>query len=248
MTIDVAIVEDEFAIAQDISAFLTDHGYRVMGIYESGEDAFKELSAHPPDLLLVDIRLAGAMTGIALVERIKEMYEIPVIYITANSDRETYMKAKATLPNAFLVKPFTHSNLLVAVDLSLFNFSRRHVPEGISRNESIDSSYETLIHKNLFVRANGKHEKISSEEILFVKASGSYVHIQTSRNNYVLSQNLNSFLIKINLRELVRIHRSYAVNISNVESFDDTSLVISGHQLPISESYRQEFLSRIQLL
>lgn len=248
MAISVAIVEDEFAIAQDISTFLGDHGYQVIGIYESGEDALQELSITPPDLLLVDIRLLGEMTGIQLVERIKELYELPVIYITANSDRETYTKAKATLPNAFLVKPFTHSNLLAAVDLSLFNFSRNQVPDGISKSDGDTSSYETLIHKNLFVRANGKHEKISPGEIHFVKASGSYVHIHTEKNRYVLSQNLNSFLMKINLKELVRIHRSYAINIGNVESFDDTSLMIAGHKIPISESYRQEFLSRVRLL
>lgn len=245
--ISIAIVEDEFLIAEDIRSLLSDHAYKIIGPFVSAEDALPAMLSEPPDLLLADIRLTGKMTGIELVEKLKLNFPLPVIYITANSDSETYAKAKLTFPNAFLVKPFTHSNLLAAMDLALFNYSQNKVPDRIGRQHPC-GEYQAYIHKCLFIRVNGRHKKICPDNILFVEASGSYVNVQTDKDRYVLSQNLNTFISKTPLDCLVRVHRSYIVNVDKVDSFDDSSLMIMNHKLPISETYKGEFLSKVHCL
>ncbi|MEQ8424651.1 MAG: response regulator transcription factor [Cyclobacteriaceae bacterium] len=244
----ISIVEDEFTISEDIRSLLLDQGYNVNSTFASAEEAQPQLLNNPPDLLLADIRLSGTMTGIQLVGSLKKKFSLPVVYITASSDPETYAKAKATMPNAFLIKPFTHSNLLTAIDLALANFSLGKVPDQIDKPMPGERPYEAYIHKCLFIRSNGKHKKICSENIHFVEAAGSYVHIQTDGDRFTLAQNLNNFLKKTPLDNVLRVHRSYVININKVDSFDDSWLFIKNHKIPISDTYKSEFLARIHCL
>lgn len=246
--IRIVILEDEFIVAEDISSLLTEYGYDIARVFDNGEEAVKNILESPPDLLLVDIHLAGAMTGIELVQKVKESFAIPVIYITANSEPGTYQLAKATMPNAFLVKPFTPANLLASIDLALFNFSKEETPDKIEKPSVVEEEFETVIHRCLFIKSNGKYRKLCPNDILFVEASGSYVNIQTTEERFTLTQNLSKFLKKNPIENILRVHRSYLVNVNKVDSFEESFLFIEDHKLPISDSYREEFMSRIHCL
>ena len=249
MQIKVLILEDELAIAEDISATLTDAGYDVMGIFERTEDALPYALEHEPDLLLVDIRLTGDLDGIHFVNELQRRFMVPTVYVTANSDRATYERAKATKPHAFLVKPFTKSNLLAAVDLALFHFSNSSSPESIERTIAGGLDVEPFMKNEfLFVRANGKYRKINKLELLFIEASGSYVHVQTLTERFTLSYNLSHFQRKNPLPDLERIHRSYVVNLRHVDSFDDSSVFVKNHRLPLGDNYKAQFMERVRLL
>ncbi|MEJ0054722.1 MAG: response regulator transcription factor [Bacteroidota bacterium] len=214
-----------------------------------GETAFLFVLEMCPDIVLVDIQLSGTMDGIELVEKIRTRINLPIIYITANSDAKTYARAKSTKPHAFLVKPFTPSNLLAAVDLALHHFSIEKTPELIERpvlKEQADTQF--VINQCLFIRTNGKYRKICSDDLLFIEAAGSYVHIQSQTERYTLSQNLAHFQKKTPLPNLVRIHRSYVVNIDHVDSFEESFVFVQNHKLPLGDNHRAEFLSRVHLL
>jgi DNA-binding LytR/AlgR family response regulator len=247
--IKTIIVEDEFAIAEDIGSRLVQNGFDVLSIFDKAENAYPFISKNSPDILLVDIRLRGEMDGIALVRKVQQKIQIPVVYITANSDTATYERARKTNPQAFLIKPFTAANLLAAVDLALFNFALGKSAEEIDRPALQDPrELPFLVNQNLFIRANGKFKKLAIDDLLFVEASGSYVHIHSVTDRFTLSHNLTNFQKKTPLSNLVRIHRSYLVNINKVDSFEESFVFIQNHKLPLSDSYRNEFLSRIHLL
>jgi len=246
--IKITIIEDEFVIAEDIADLLHINSYQVVDKFDRAESALDSILQSRPDLLLVDIQLAGSMNGIDLVREVKTKMNLPVIYITANSEKVTYEKAKATRPNAFLVKPFTPANLLAAIDLALVNYSNEQVPAQIERPLAQNLSYETFIHNCLFIRANGGHQKICADSILFVEASGSYVHVQTDKERFTLSQNLITFFNKYPTDNLARVHRSFLVNISRIDSFKESWIFIGNHKLPISDSYRESFLKRIHCI
>jgi DNA-binding LytR/AlgR family response regulator len=247
--IKVLILEDEFAISEDIAAVLTDAGYDVMSRFDNAEDAVQYVKVHEPDIVLVDIRLAGALDGIQFVQEVQRTSPVPTVYITANSDRATYERAKTTKPHAFLVKPFTKSNLLAAVDLALYHFSNSTSPESIERTVTGEIEVEPFTrNRYLFVRNNGKYKKLDKQELLFIEASGSYVHLQTNTERFTLSYNLSHFQRKNPLPELTRIHRSYVVNLLHVDSFDESSVCIKNHKLPLGENYKAEFMDRVRLL
>src|SRR5690242_13089877 len=101
--IRVVIVEDEFPIAEDIKLRLEKDGYEVLSVFDSAESALPYILQNNPDILLADIKLLGKTDGINMVEQVQQKMKLPVIYITANSDKVTYDRARKTNPHAFLV-------------------------------------------------------------------------------------------------------------------------------------------------
>lgn len=242
--VKVVIVEDEFPIAEDIRLVLEQNSYEVLSVFNRAETALPFIIQQIPDIVLVDIRLLGKTDGINMVVESQKTLKLPIIYITANSDKVMYERAKKTNPHAFLIKPFTAANLLAAVDLALYNFSLQHY-EAIENHEA---GPPFLMNKCLFVKAQGKYKKIHFENVLFIEASGSYVHIQTLSERFTLSQNLSQFQKKTPLSDFIRIHRSYAVNLNRIDSFEDSCVFIQSYKLPLSDQYKAEFLKRIHCL
>lgn len=246
--IKVVIVEDEFVIAEDIRFQLEQSGYEVVAIFDTGESALPYLISESFDALLVDIHLAGKLSGIELVKAIRETLKVPVIYITANSDATTYARARETRPQAFLVKPFSTANLLSAIDLALYHFSSDSTPDTIGRPEARNLEPEPFtIHDCLFIRTVGKYKKVCCDDILFIEAAGSYVNIQTKQERYTLAQNLSHFQKRTTLPNLIRIHRSYMINLNHVDSFEDSFIYIKDHKLPLSENFKGEFMTKLRL-
>lgn len=114
----ILVVEDEWITAQDIEHTLTDLGYRVLATVPSGEAALDAVTKELPDLALVDVRLEGAMDGIDLAAHLRHR-AIPVVYLTAHSDRETVSRVTLTVPHGYVSKPFDEGQLRVAVELAL---------------------------------------------------------------------------------------------------------------------------------
>lgn len=107
----VLIVEDEMIIALLIERMVTNLGHEVIGKVTSGEDAISEALKYEPDLILMDIRLKGEIDGIEAMSRIREKKEIPVIYISGNTDAIHQNKIDESEYIEFLSKPITISDL-----------------------------------------------------------------------------------------------------------------------------------------
>jgi PAS domain S-box-containing protein len=112
-------VEDERIVARDLTNTLTDLGYTVVGSVATGEEAVQQACKHRPNLVLMDIRLAGTLDGVQAAEKIRSERDIPVIYLTAHSDDETLRRARDTGPFGYLVKPFKAPELRCAIEIAL---------------------------------------------------------------------------------------------------------------------------------
>src|SRR6185436_16807290 len=102
----ILVVEDEMIIAAKIAMQLTNLGYEVTGILPKGEEAIKHVEDEKPDIIVLDINLKGKIDGIEAAKQIQQIADIPIIYLTANSDDATFNRAKPTRPYAFISKPF----------------------------------------------------------------------------------------------------------------------------------------------
>jgi len=118
----IFVVEDEVIISEDIAQTLQQLGYEVAGIAESGVQALLEVERTRPDLVLMDIQLAGRLDGIQTTAAIRKRWSIPVIYLTSHSDEATLARAKETAPHGYLLKPFNERDLRTAIEVAL----RRH--------------------------------------------------------------------------------------------------------------------------
>jgi PAS domain S-box-containing protein len=116
----ILIVEDEGVVAKNLEKKLQGLGYNVVASVASGEEAVKKAGETAPDLVLMDIMLAGEMDGIEAAERIRFCYEIPVIYLTAYADRSILARAKVTEPYGYLVKPLSERDLQSTIEMALY--------------------------------------------------------------------------------------------------------------------------------
>ncbi len=101
----IIIVEDDFILAKVTQLQLARLGFDVLAIFSSGEQTLIELENLEPDLILMDIQLSGKLDGIQTVETIRQRRDIPVIYVTGNSDLSTKQRAIGTKCSSYLVKP-----------------------------------------------------------------------------------------------------------------------------------------------
>lgn len=119
--IKILVVEDEAIIAKNIESKLLKAGYEVVDTVYTGNDAIKSALEKNPDIILLDIKLKGAIGGIEAAEKIKQVKDIPVIYLTSYTDEDTFEKAKLTEPAAFLSKPFNIDELNRIIQLTIYN-------------------------------------------------------------------------------------------------------------------------------
>ena len=116
---NIMVVEDERIIADDIARQLTNMGYNVVATAYSGEEAVEKARELHPDLVLMDIVLAGKIDGIQAAKKIKAIVDIPVVYLTAYADKKTLGRAKLTGPSGYVLKPVEKRQLNVAIELAL---------------------------------------------------------------------------------------------------------------------------------
>jgi PAS domain S-box-containing protein len=120
----IMIVEDEILVAMELRERLKDLGYIVPAVVAYGEVAIEEAGKHEPNLVLMDIVLAGEVDGIEAAAKIRDLYDIPVIFLTAHSDEATLRKAKLSEPFGYLIKPFTESELRTSIEVALYKHSQ----------------------------------------------------------------------------------------------------------------------------
>lgn len=115
----VLIVEDSKSFRYFLSKALTQRGYEITASVEKGEEALDFLEGETPDIILMDIHLAGDLDGIETASRIRQTLDLPIIYMTSEYS-ETFMhRAAQTLPDGYLCKPFEIHHLLGVLDIAL---------------------------------------------------------------------------------------------------------------------------------
>lgn len=115
----IVIVEDEGLIAADLQGRLERAGYQVPGVAASGGEALEVIRAQSPDLVLMDIRLAGDLDGIQVADKVRQEFDIPVVYLTAYEDRETLERASQTQAFGYIKKPIASASLQGSIEMAI---------------------------------------------------------------------------------------------------------------------------------
>lgn len=120
MATRILIVEDEILVARDLEQQLTALGYQIAGIAATGVRALALVAETQPHLILMDIRLQGALDGITTAEQIRQRHLLPVIYLTAHTDSATVTRARVTEPFGYILKPFEERELRTVIEMALY--------------------------------------------------------------------------------------------------------------------------------
>ncbi len=120
MTDKIIVVEDEGITAMHLREMLVGWGYEVPATVDRAEDALNRIAAQEPDLVLMDIHLKGRLDGIAAAGLIQKRFDIPVVFLSAHSDKGTLQRVKSSRAYGFVVKPFDERDVQVAVKSALY--------------------------------------------------------------------------------------------------------------------------------
>jgi len=149
----IFIVEDEAIVANDIKETLKSLGYSVPGIAKSGELALEKVKETQPDLVLMDIHLAGQMDGVETAGKIHILYDIPVIYLTAYADKVLLERAKITEPYGYVIKPYDERELYSVIEMALY---KHRVEREIKKRDTVLFAVSSAVEWLLRV----SHEKL----------------------------------------------------------------------------------------
>ncbi len=228
------IVEDDGLILKDIQNTVTNLGYSVSGYSPTAEMALKSIEDNQTDLVLLDINLAGKMTGTQLGAELQSRLKIPHLYLSAYHDKRTLEEIKQTEPLGFVLKPFDENDIRVALELACFKLNQL--------TKQMDYPDE------IFVKS--KHELIplNFSQVSYIQSSDNYCALHCEGKKYLVKQTISSLEKSLACKGFVRVHRSYLINQKHIQSIQEGHVFVEEHQIPISLSYRSNFFQKIKVL
>ncbi|MFX1704081.1 sigma 54-interacting transcriptional regulator [Chitinophaga sp. CC14] len=150
MTKKILIVEDEFIVANNLQMILEEAGYTINGIAASAREAQEYIQQNKPDLVLLDIRLKGKLSGIDIARKLRADH-IPFIYLSAYANQAILEEAKTTEPYGFLVKPIREKDLLVALEIAWYLHQHSYESK-LRREEQLQKSITEISDEALDAR------------------------------------------------------------------------------------------------
>lgn len=194
--------------------------------------AYNQLSQLTVDLLLLDIEMPG-MTGLELTKNLGDKKPL-IIFTTAKTDYA--VEAFELNVVDYLIKPVTPARFLQAVE--------RASEASSGSREEVKAEDQSFV----FVKDNGILKRINVDDILYLEAMGDYVKVFTALKFHVLHATLKSIEEKLPLARFARVHRSYIVSLSKIDSIQEGIISINKNSVPIADTYRSTLNKRLNLL
>ena len=195
-------------------------------------DAYNLLQEKRVDLILLDIEMPG-MTGLELTKNLGN--KRPVIVFTT-SKKEYAAEAFELNVADYIVKPVTPARFIQAVDKA------REILQ--SNSEQFKVNNEEFV----FIRDSNIVRRLKLDDILFAEAMGDYVKLFTPQKFYAIHTTLRAVEERLPVSKFIRVHRSYIVALTKIDTIQDGALVINGKPVPVSDAYRAALNKRMNIL
>ncbi|MEY8848514.1 LytR/AlgR family response regulator transcription factor [Psychroserpens sp. XS_ASV72] len=246
--VKILIVEDEMIIGANISLQLTNLGYEVIGIVPRAEEAILCVEKDQPDIVLMDINLKGELDGVETSKIIQEQHDVAIVYLTANADDYNFNRAKETHPYAFISKPYKKLDLQRALELTVDRLKQENNDVESSEPSSANEETPFILSNCIFVRHHEKMVKVDIKDVLYIEAERNYCRIYSKDKEYLLVMTLKDMDEKLPNKHFLRVHRSFIVNLSQIEEIAKSHIVIGKKAIPVSKSLKEELLKRLQTI
>jgi DNA-binding LytR/AlgR family response regulator len=239
----ILIVEDEPIIGRDIAQRLKARGHDVVGVARSSDEAMEQAHELRPNIVIMDIHLLDGHSGVDAAKRIRHELELPVIFLTANSDDDTLSKAKIAEPYGFVVKPFSDQALHTAIEIAM----AKHDEEMKVRSEVerlYDLVEESVNSDHIFVKSKGRMMRLRFSEIAFLEALKDYVGIHVGSQRYVVHATLQDMEGRLPAKQFMRVHRSFIVRLDKIDSVEEGEITLEN--IPRKLTIGGSFLGKVR--
>ncbi|MFZ1784017.1 MAG: response regulator transcription factor [Ferruginibacter sp.] len=200
----ILIVEDEPVIAENISIYLDNNDFEVSAIAYDSDEAMLQLKNNTPDAAILDINLESDKDGIDIAGYINREIQIPFLFLTSYSDKNTLDKAKLVKPSGYIVKPFNEKTLLASLEIAISNFaSEKNSTQPALSMEKINRQLLSPLSEREFEVAQLVYNGITNSQI----AQQSFISLNTVKSHlksiYLKVDANTRYGVIIRLRELM---------------------------------------------
>lgn len=223
------IVDDEPLAREAIELLVKDISYlKLTGTFNNATSAAKFMDESPVDLIFLDIQMPG-ITGIEFAKTVSK--NSLIIFTTAYS--EYALDSYEVDAIDYLIKPIVPERFQKAADKALAYHSLLQQEE----KEAIEYSEEEYF----FVKSDRKYFKVNFKDILFVEGLKDYVILQLDEQRIITRMNLKGIYDLLPKNHFLRVNKSYIVNTTHIDAFDNNDIFIKTHEIAIGSSYRDSF-------
>lgn len=226
----VIIVEDEVISAEIIKQYVLRTDFlETVAQFDNGEEAAKYLASNEVDIALLDVNLPG-MSG---VDILKSLTNLPqTILITADINHGPLAYDYDVVD--YILKPAEYTRFLKAINKAV---------ERIGEKTSV-----TYDQENIFIKANNRLVNLQFSDILYIEALSDYVTFCTKEKKYIVHSTMKDLETKLPNPKFVRVHRSFIVNVSKIETIEDSCILINKQTIAIGVTYKEALLDKLNFL
>jgi DNA-binding LytR/AlgR family response regulator len=243
----VLIVEDEFSIALDLELYLQELGYQVVGIADHYEQAIEMMQTQKPDIILMDIHIKGAKTGIEVAKTAHQNHHIPVIFLSALADSITIDDAMQTEPFGYLTKPFKEIDLRNLLAIASHQSELLKLKEQELMPLWREDTQKVSFQDTFFVKDKSKLIAVRVADILWIEALENYSVIMLKEQKIIANMLLKDIAEKLPPTHFFRVHRSYVIALDKIRKLEDGYIYITDTPIPLSKGHREELLQKIKI-
>lgn len=228
----VMIIDDELMARKSLEHLCEKVGsIEIVGLCESAEEALVLLDTVEVDLLFLDIEMPQ-LSGIEMIEKLSYL---PLIIFTTSNKQYAYEAYEYDVTD-FLKKP---------INLPRFIKSLEKAEARIKALNEITKGSEAT---EIYVKVDGRLVRIPFTSIHYFENVGDYVSIVSDLGNHIIHATMKGIDAKLNNPRLIKIHRSYIINLDRVVDIEDNTVVIGKKVIPISRAHKTILLQRLNIL
>ncbi|MCF8365744.1 MAG: response regulator transcription factor [Bacteroidales bacterium] len=231
MLIDCITIDDEPLALDQMKEYIEKVPYlNLTGFFSSGLKAIDFMKEHKVDLMFLDIQMDD-LTGIQLLETITQK---PKVILTTAYDQYAIKGYELNISD-YLLKPISFERFVKAVNKTYDEITEKKLKTRIVKKPPCtDRNF-------VFIRADYKMIKVVFSDILFVEGLKDYLKIITAGKTIVTHMNFKTLEQMLPENDFVRVHKSFLVPVSKIDSIGKNSLDIGEHQIPIGDFYKKSF-------
>ena len=215
----VILVPGELCAGSTLLPQLEAQGIHVLQIIEACNEVIPASLKLNAEALLVDIAHACSQTGASWLKAYRQNLSIPLILLCPSDRPEVLSTGDICLGHACLFTPLPDINTQLSLLLTP------------------PPTYQS----HLFIKRNRRYQRVPVADILYIQASGAYCVVVTKEADHTLAINLNAMDKALQNQKLVRVHRSYILNVDHIDGFEGHMLFVGDKMVPLSSSYEKHF-------
>jgi DNA-binding LytR/AlgR family response regulator len=225
------IIADDEPVARKILKEFIEQvpGLELAGQFENVAKTESWLQENKADILLLDIEMPR-MSGMQYLKS----FRIEPLVILTTAYPEYALEGYELNVIDYLLKPIAFNRFVKAIQKAKDYLELTEKP-----TKSANSSF-------MFVRSDRRIEKIELNQILFIESFGNYAYINTATKKIIAYLTLRSIESQLPEQEFIRVHKSYLINLSKIESIDDNQIRMNNHSIPVSRSHSEELMKMVQ--